>query len=45
MEAAALCLRRGGVLIFPTETFYGLGCLSADGEAVARVYQDRKSVV
>ncbi len=26
-------------MIFPTETFYGLGCLAADAAAVARIYQ------
>ena len=45
IEAAGLCLRRGGVLIFPTETFYGLGCLAADGEAVARIYQLKRRPV
>ena len=35
-EAAAL-LRRGGVIAYPTETFYGLGALAADGAAVARL--------
>ena len=37
--AAARFLRNGGVLVFPTETFYGLGCLAANADAVARVYQ------
>ncbi|MDR1660167.1 MAG: L-threonylcarbamoyladenylate synthase [Desulfovibrio sp.] len=36
---AAQCLRRGGVLIFPTETFYALGCLASNAAAVARVYR------
>jgi L-threonylcarbamoyladenylate synthase len=35
-EAAAL-LRRGGVIAYPTETFYGLGALAGDGGAVARL--------
>jgi L-threonylcarbamoyladenylate synthase len=35
-EAAAV-LRRGGVIAYPTETFYGLGALASDGEAVARL--------
>ena len=39
LAAAARFLRKGGVLVFPTETFYGLGCLAANAEAVARVYQ------
>ena len=39
LAQAARFLRAGGVLIFPTETFYGMGCLAAHAEAVARVYQ------
>ena len=39
LAQAAIFLRAGGVLIFPTETFYGMGCLAAHAEAVARVYQ------
>ncbi|MGC6415850.1 MAG: L-threonylcarbamoyladenylate synthase [Bradymonadia bacterium] len=30
-------LRAGGVIAFPTETSYGLGCRAYDGDAVARV--------
>lgn len=36
-EALAL-LEQGGVLIFPTETSYGLGCDATNEEAVARVF-------
>ena len=39
LAQSARFLRAGGVLIFPTETFYGMGCLAAHAEAVARVYQ------
>ena len=39
LAAATTFLRHGGVLVFPTETFYGLGCLAANAQAVARVYQ------
>jgi len=35
-EAAAV-LRRGGVIAYPTETFYGLGALAADASAVERL--------
>lgn len=45
LGAAARFLRSGGVLVFPTETFYGLGCLAANGEAVARVYQLKRRPV
>ncbi len=35
-EAAAL-LRRGGIVVYPTETFYGLGSLASDAAALARL--------
>lgn len=37
IEEAAATLRRGGVVAYPTETFYGLGALAADAAAVARL--------
>ena len=39
IEAAASVLRAGGLVGFPTETFYGLGALALDDAAVARVFQ------
>jgi L-threonylcarbamoyladenylate synthase len=38
IEAAARCLKAGGLVAFPTETVYGLGADAANGEAVARLY-------
>src|SRR5450631_368208 len=38
IEAAATCLRAGGLVAFPTETVYGLGADASNGEAVARLY-------
>lgn len=35
---AAECLRRGGLVAFPTETVYGLGAHALDPEAVRRVF-------
>jgi L-threonylcarbamoyladenylate synthase len=32
-------LRAGGVIVYPTETVYGLGCLAADEKAVKRIYR------
>lgn len=32
-------LRRGGVVVVPTDTVYGYACLLDDGEAVRRLYQ------
>lgn len=44
-EDAARRLRDGGVLAFPTETFYGLGCCAHQAAAVARVYQAKRRPV
>ena len=38
IEAAAACLRAGGLVAFPTETVYGLGADAGNGEAIARLY-------
>ncbi len=37
VEAAAAVLRKGGLVAYPTETFYGLGALARDGAALARL--------
>lgn len=37
MQAAADSIRTGGVLIYPTETLYALGCAADNAEACARV--------
>ncbi len=34
---AALILREGGVVVYPTETVYGLGCIPSDTDAAQRV--------
>jgi L-threonylcarbamoyladenylate synthase len=39
LEAAVRVLRAGGLVAFPTETFYGLGALAFDEGAVARVFR------
>ena len=36
---AATCLRRGGLVAFPTETVYGLGADAANPRAVAGIYE------
>jgi len=38
LREAARVLRRGGLVAFPTETFYGLGAAALDPVAVGRVY-------
>jgi L-threonylcarbamoyladenylate synthase len=36
---AAALLRQGGVVAFPTETFYGLGAAASDAVAVRRIFR------
>lgn len=38
IAAAAACLRRGGLVAFPTETVYGLGVAALDAAAVRRLF-------
>ena len=38
IRAAVRVLRRGGVIAFPTETTYGLGCDPRNAKAVRRIY-------
>lgn len=39
LERAIQVLRRGGVIAFPTDTVYGLGCLARDGQAIGRLFE------
>jgi L-threonylcarbamoyladenylate synthase len=39
LHEAAAVLRAGGLVAFPTETFYGLGAAALDPGAVRRVYE------
>lgn len=38
IEAAVETLRRGGVVVYPTDTVWGIGCDATDAAAVARIY-------
>ena len=43
-------LRKGGIILYPTDTVWGIGCDATDPEAVAKVYaiknrEDSKSLV
>ena len=38
IQTAATILKEGGVVSFPTETVYGLGCDTRNTEAISRVY-------
>jgi len=39
IQKAALILRSGGLVAFPTETVYGLGASALDAEAVAGIFR------
>jgi L-threonylcarbamoyladenylate synthase len=50
IEAALRVLRAGGIIVYPTDTVWGLGCDATNAEAVARVYalkrrEDSKSML
>ncbi len=36
------CLRKGGVIIYPTDTIYGIGCNIFNAEAIARIARIKK---
>lgn len=38
ISRAAACIRRGGLVVFPTETVYGLGGDATDWQAAERIY-------
>jgi tRNA threonylcarbamoyl adenosine modification protein (Sua5/YciO/YrdC/YwlC family) len=42
VQQAAEVLRRGGVIVYPTGTVYGLGCDIHQKKAVERIYQIRR---
>lgn len=44
VEAAVRTLRDGGIILYPTDTVWGLGCDAANPEAVARIYALKRSV-
>jgi L-threonylcarbamoyladenylate synthase len=42
IDRAAATLRRGGLVAFPTETVYGLGCDATNVDALARLYEIKR---
>ncbi|MDP1947428.1 MAG: L-threonylcarbamoyladenylate synthase [Nitrospirota bacterium] len=42
IRLAAEIIRKGGIVAFPTETVYGLGCDALNPEAVARVFEAKQ---
>jgi L-threonylcarbamoyladenylate synthase len=44
VQRAVEVLRRGGIILYPTDTVWGIGCDATNDEAVARVYALKRSV-
>ncbi|MCF0176399.1 MAG: threonylcarbamoyl-AMP synthase [Bacteroidales bacterium] len=42
INACLQVLRKGGILLYPTDTVWGLGCDATNPEAVARIYEIKK---
>ena len=50
IRQAVEVLRRGGIILYPTDTIWGIGCDATNAEAVARVYalkqrEDSKALI
>ena len=39
LEEAVAVLERGGVIIYPTDTLYGIGCNALDEKAVSKIFE------
>ncbi len=39
IKNAVECMRKGGVILYPTDTVWGIGCDATNAEAVARIYK------
>jgi L-threonylcarbamoyladenylate synthase len=38
IKNAVECMRKGGVILYPTDTVWGIGCDATNADAVAKVY-------
>ena len=50
LDEAVETLRRGGIILYPTDTVWGIGCDATNEEAVRRIYdlkrrEDSKSML
>ena len=39
IKRAVECMRKGGVILYPTDTVWGIGCDATNADAVKRVYE------
>lgn len=44
LKKAVDVMRRGGVILYPTDTVWGIGCDATNAEAVARIYAIKRRV-
>lgn len=44
LQSALRVLREGGVILYPTDTVWGIGCDATNAEAVSRVYAIKRRV-
>ena len=42
IDTVVACLRKGGVIIYPTDTIYGIGCDIYNAEAISRIARIKK---
>jgi len=42
LRNAIECLKQGGIILYPTDTIWGIGCDATNEEAVRRVYEIKK---
>ena len=42
LQQAKKCILSGGILIYPTDTLYGIGCNALSKKAVAKIYKMKK---
>lgn len=42
IKQAVECLRRGGIILYPTDTVWGLGCDATNEAAVRRIYEIKR---
>lgn len=39
LNGIAACLKSGGVIAYPTDTIYGMGCLASDSRAIEKIFK------
>ena len=44
LKKAVDIMRQGGVILYPTDTVWGIGCDATNAEAIARIYEIKRRV-